>query len=138
VFGLISVPAQSAYNASKFAVRGFTDALRMELEIEQCGVSCTTVHPGGIKTNIARNARMDPSAAALSGDDSSVDAFDKIAMTTAKRAARQILAAVEKDRRRALIGPDAKAIDLIARLPASWYQRALVAGASRRRRRAER
>ena len=63
VFGLISVPSQSAYNAAKFAVRGFTDALRMELEIEKCGVSCTTVHPGGIKTNIARNARMDPSVA---------------------------------------------------------------------------
>ena len=48
-------------------MRGFTDALRMELEIEGCGVSATTVHPGGIKTNIARNARMDPSVAALAG-----------------------------------------------------------------------
>ena len=74
VFGLISVPAQSAYNASKFAVRGFTDALRMELEIEGCGVSSTTVHPGGIKTNIARNARMDPSAEMLSGDAGGADA----------------------------------------------------------------
>jgi NAD(P)-dependent dehydrogenase (short-subunit alcohol dehydrogenase family) len=63
VFGLISVPSQSAYNAAKFAVRGFTDALRMELEIEGPAVSCTTIHPGGIKTNIARNARMDPSVA---------------------------------------------------------------------------
>ena len=133
VFGLISVPAQSAYNASKFAVRGFTDALRMELDVERCGVSCTTVHPGGIKTNIARNARMDPSAALLSGDASSVDAFDKVAMTSAKKAARQIVAAVEHDRRRALIGPDAKVIDLIARLPGSLYQRALVAGTRRRR-----
>jgi len=135
VFGLISIPAQSAYNASKFAVRGFTDALRMELEIEQCGVSCTTVHPGGIKTNIARNARMDPSAALLSGDDHSVDAFDKVAMTSPKKAARQILAAVQKDKLRVLVGPDAKAIGLIARLPSSLYQRALVAGATRRRRR---
>lgn len=135
VFGLISVPAQSAYNSSKFAVRGFTDALRMELEIEQCGVSCTTVHPGGIKTNIARNARMDPSAAQLSGD-SSVDAFDKVAMTSAEKAAQQILAAVENDKRRVLVGPDAKVIDIISRLPASIYQRALVIGATRRRRRA--
>ena len=135
VFGLISVPAQSAYNASKFAVRGFTDALRMELEIEDCGVSCTTVHPGGIKTNIARNARMDPSAEMLSGDAGGADAFDKIAMTSAKKAARQIIAAVEKNKRRALIGPDAKVIDLLSRLPASLYQRGLVAGASRRRRR---
>ena len=57
VFGLISVPAQSAYNAAKFAVRGFSDSLRMELEIEGANVSVTTVHPGGVKTNIARKAR---------------------------------------------------------------------------------
>ena len=61
VFGLISVPSQSAYNAAKFAVRGFTDTLRMELDIEDTNVSVTTVHPGGIKTNIVRNARLDPS-----------------------------------------------------------------------------
>ncbi len=68
VFGLISVPSQSAYNAAKFAVRGFTDSLRMELEIEGANVSVTTVHPGGIKTNIARNARMDASVRDLAGD----------------------------------------------------------------------
>src|SRR6476469_5146006 len=60
VFGLISVPSQSAYNAAKFGVRGFTDALRMELDIAKCGISSTTVHPGGSTTNIARNARVDP------------------------------------------------------------------------------
>jgi NAD(P)-dependent dehydrogenase (short-subunit alcohol dehydrogenase family) len=65
VFGLISVPTQSAYNAAKFAVRGFSDTLRMELEIEGAPVSVTTVHPGGIKTNIARSARMDSSVTAL-------------------------------------------------------------------------
>ena len=69
VFGLMAFPGQSAYNAAKFGVRGFTDCLRMELEIEGCGVSATTVHPGGIRTNIARNARMDSSAAALAGGD---------------------------------------------------------------------
>ncbi len=53
VFGLLGIPSQSAYNAAKFAVRGFTDALRTELDIEQCGVSATTIHPGGIRTNIA-------------------------------------------------------------------------------------
>ena len=58
VFGLVSIPTQSAYNAAKFAVRGFTDALRIELEIDPCGVSATTVHPGGIATNIAKDARM--------------------------------------------------------------------------------
>jgi butyryl-CoA dehydrogenase len=134
VFGLISVPSQSAYNAAKFGVRGFTDALRMELDMENCGVSCTTVHPGGIKTNIARNARMDASVVDLAGDaERARHQFDKLAMTSPKKAARQILGAVEKDRRRALIGPDAKVIDLISRLPAGLYQRVLVRGATRRR-----
>ena len=134
VFGLISIPTQSAYNAAKFAVRGFTDALRIELDAERSGVSCTTVHPGGIKTNIARLARVDPSAAAMAD---AADGFDKIAMTTPDKAARQILAAVERDRRRVLVGPDAKAIDLIARLPAGLYQTVLARGsaAAQRRRR---
>src|SRR4051794_21683426 len=106
VFGLISVPSQSAYNAAKFGVRGFTDSLRMELEMDDSGVSCTTVHPGGIKTNIARNARVDESVEPMThGRDFARD-FEKIAMTKPDRAARQILAAVAADRRRALIGPD--------------------------------
>jgi butyryl-CoA dehydrogenase len=134
VFGLISVPSQSAYNASKFGVRGFTDALRMELDIADRGVSCTTVHPGGIKTNIARNARMDASVAAMAGDTETARRdFDKLARTTPEKAARQILAAVEQNKRRALIGPDAKVIDLISRLPAGLYQRVVVRGAKLRR-----
>lgn len=135
VFGLISIPSQSAYNAAKFGVRGFTDCLRMELDIERCGVSATTVHPGGIKTNIARNARMDSSALAMGGTDPAAAAadFDKIAKTTPERAAAQILAAVERNRRRVLVGPDAKAIDLVSRLPAGIYQRVVVFGAKRRR-----
>jgi NAD(P)-dependent dehydrogenase (short-subunit alcohol dehydrogenase family) len=133
VFGLISVPSQSAYNAAKFAIRGFTDALRMELEIEGSNVSCTTIHPGGIKTNIARNARMDQSVVALAGDaEKARNEFDKVALSSPTKAARQILAAVRADRRRALIGPDAKVIDLISRLPGGLYQRVLVWGARRR------
>ena len=134
VFGLISVPSQSAYNAAKFAVRGFTDSLRMELEIEGSCVSATTVHPGGVRTNIARRARIDPSVEALGGAaDDTGEEFDKIARTTPEAAARQILAAVQKDRRRALIGHDATLIDLISRLPAGLYQRVVVFGAKRRR-----
>jgi butyryl-CoA dehydrogenase len=135
VFGLISIPSQSAYNAAKFGVRGFTDALRIELDAERCGVSCTTVHPGGIKTNIARSARMDDSVLGMAGSAAAAHAdFDKIAMTSPAKAASQILAAVERDRRRALIGPDAKVIDLISRLPAGLHQRVLAAGARRRAR----
>jgi butyryl-CoA dehydrogenase len=135
VFGLISIPSQSAYNAAKFGVRGFTDSLRMELEIEGAPVSSTTVHPGGIRTNIVRNSRLDPSAAGVAGSDKAqlaVD-FDKVARTSPEKAARVILAAVEADKRRVLIGPDARLFDLAARLPASVYQRLIVSGARRRR-----
>src|SRR5258705_3750324 len=61
VFGIISVPTQGCYNATKFAVRGFTEALREELDMSAAGVSATCVHPGGIRTNIARAARIDES-----------------------------------------------------------------------------
>jgi butyryl-CoA dehydrogenase len=134
VFGLVSVPSQAAYNAAKFAVRGFSDTLRMELEIEGADVSVTTVHPGGIKTNIARNARMDPSVELLGGDPERARRdFERIFITSPAKAARQIIKAVERDRRRALIGPDAKVIDLVSRLPAGLYQAVLAKGARRMR-----
>jgi NAD(P)-dependent dehydrogenase (short-subunit alcohol dehydrogenase family) len=130
VFGLMAIPSQSAYNAAKFAVRGFTDALRLE----DAGVSCTTVHPGGIKTNIARNARIDPSVAAVAGDPATAASnFEKMLRTSPAKASHQILVAVQRNRRRALIGPDAKLIDLAARLPAGVYQRVLVSGARRQK-----
>ena len=134
VFGLFAVPTQSAYNAAKFAVRGFTDCLRMELEIEGAPVSATTIHPGGIRTNIARNARMHPdlSVAPGGGSDEFAKQFDKLARTTPQKAANQILAAVEANKRRALIGPDAKLLDLLSRLPAAALQRPMIKGASRR------
>lgn len=133
IFGLFSVPSQSAYNSAKFAVRGFTDALRMELEIERCGVSATTVHPGGIKTNIARRARIDDTLAATTGGaDQARSDFEKVLTTSPDKAARQILKAVQRNRRRALIGPDAKALDLVTRLPAGVYQRVLIQGARAR------
>jgi butyryl-CoA dehydrogenase len=135
VFGLVSIPAQSAYNASKFAVRGFTDALRMELEIAGSCVSATTVHPGGIRTNIARNARMDDSVEGFAGSAQDArDGFDRLARTSPERAARQILRAVERNRRRALVGPDAVVFDAVSRLPAGLYQNLLVRGARLRRR----
>ena len=134
VFGLLGIPSQSAYNAAKFAVRGFTDALRMELEIDPCGVSATTVHPGGIKTNIAKNARMDDSVTAMADDPEEARRdFERLFMTTPEKAARQIVKAVQRNRRRALIGPDAKAIDLISRLPAAVIQKVIVRGATRMR-----
>lgn len=125
LFGLLASPTQGTYNASKFAVRGFTEALRQELDLEQCGVSATCVHPGGIRTNIARAARMDHSLDAKSGGNAEAarSRFDKMLnVTTAESAALQILKAVERNQRRVLVGPDAKILDLLVRLTGSWYQ----------------
>jgi len=125
LFGLMSVPANGTYNASKFAVRGFTEALRQELDIESCGVSATCVHPGGIRTNIVRSARTDPGVAARTGVDgeTALERFDKMLnVTSAESAALQILKAVESNKRRVVVGPDAKVADLVVRLFGSWYQ----------------
>jgi len=104
----------------------------MELEMEGAPVSVTTVHPGGIKTNIARNARIDPSLAEAAGDPEAARRnFERVFITSPEKAARQILAAVERDRRRALIGPDAKAVDFVSRLPAGIYQTLLSKGVGR-------
>ncbi len=125
LFGLLSLPTQGTYNASKFAVRGFTEALRQELDIENCGVSATCVHPGGIRTNIARDAKMDHSITAKTGGSAQAakEKFDKLLNTTsAESAALQILRAVEGNKRRVVVGPDAKFLDLLVRLCGSWYQ----------------
>jgi len=134
VFGIIAVPTQSAYNAAKFAVRGFTESLREEMEIEQSGVGVTCVHPGGIKTNIARNARMKTGKEWGAKDQmSAASDFDKLARTTPDEAAQDILNAILKNRRRQLIGADAVMIDLVQRLLPESYQRILIAGARRQR-----
>jgi NAD(P)-dependent dehydrogenase (short-subunit alcohol dehydrogenase family) len=125
LFGLLSLPTQGTYNSSKFAVRGFTEALRQELDMDQSGVSCTCVHPGGIRTNIAKDARMDAAMSAKTGKDAETARakFDKLLnTTTAESAARQILRAVEKNQRRVLVGPDAVFLDKVVRLLGSWYQ----------------
>lgn len=132
VFGMIGVPGQGAYNAAKFAVRGYTAALRQELEIEGWPVSATCVHPGGIKTNIARNSRFpNPPKPGEPSHEEMVKQFDRVARTTPERCAAVILRAVEKNRRRVLVGFDAKLIALMERLFPNGYQRLLIA-ASRR------
>ena len=126
VFGLISVPGQGAYNASKAAVRGFTDALRMELEMSGAPVSATSVHPGGINTNISRNSRGDASVEKLGLDtERGREKFDKLLITDSEEAARAVLRAVKKDKRRVLVGRDAYFIDGMARLLPSAYQHAV-------------
>ncbi len=124
VFGLIAVPSQGVYNASKFAVRGFTAALRQELEMSGAPVSATCVHPGGIKTNIARTARFSSEMKELIGHDEREGKarFERLFMTSADKAAQVILAGVRRDARRVLIGPDARVIDWMSRVSPEGYQ----------------
>jgi NADP-dependent 3-hydroxy acid dehydrogenase YdfG len=120
LFGLFSVPGQAAYNSAKFAVRGFTEALRQEMVLAGHPVKVTTVHPGGIKTAIARNA----TAAEGLDAEQLAKIFDKrLASTTPQKAAQIILDGVRKNKARVLVGPDAHVLDLIVRVTGSNYQR---------------
>lgn len=128
LFGLLSMPGQSAYNAAKFAVRGFTEALREEMLINGHPVRVTCVHPGGIKTAIARNA------GAVDGEDPAALAefFDrKLAKTSPESAATSILRAVTGNRPRAVVGLDAKILDILVRIAGARYQRVVAWGATR-------
>lgn len=130
IFGIISQPTQAAYNASKFAVRGFTEALRQEVCARGVTVSC--VHPGGVRTNIARAARF------YRGIDGGQDAaraarnFDRLARTSSERAARIILDGIKRDQPRILVGADARLLDHLQRLMPASYPK-LVARLMRRK-----
>ncbi|WP_237572247.1 SDR family NAD(P)-dependent oxidoreductase [Mycolicibacterium lacusdiani] len=120
IFGIFSVPGQAAYNAAKFAVRGFTEALRQEMALAKHPVKVTTIHPGGIKTGIARNM----TAAEGIDVDELAKTFDKkLASTSPEKAAQIIMDGVRKNKARVLIGNDAKALDFIVRLTGSGYQK---------------
>ncbi|MFD4291972.1 SDR family NAD(P)-dependent oxidoreductase [Rhodococcus sp. NPDC058505] len=128
LFGLLSMPGQSAYNAAKFAVRGFTESLRQEMLIAKHPVKVTCVHPGGIKTAIARNATAGPDEDLASFSEF----FDKkLARTTPESAAATIVNGVRKGRARVLIGADAKLLDAWVRLVGSSYQRIVAEVAGR-------
>jgi NADP-dependent 3-hydroxy acid dehydrogenase YdfG len=120
VFGLVGIPFQSAYCASKFAVRGFTESLRHELR--GTDVSAVTVHPGGVKTNIARNARYHahPLRPGMSHEEA-VKSFDAMAFTTPDKAAKTIHEGVKAGRSRILVGPDAYMFDALARVAPNRY-----------------
>lgn len=118
LYGLIAPPGEAAYAASKFAVRGFTEALRHELA--GSGIGVTVVHPGGVRTAIARNARVGAHV-----HDVDVERSRRRAerMLTAEPAdvARDILNAVERRRPRVLVGDHARLPDLIARVAPARY-----------------
>jgi NAD(P)-dependent dehydrogenase (short-subunit alcohol dehydrogenase family) len=121
VFGLIAPAGQIPYAASKFAVRGFTEALRHELEGTNVRVFC--VHPGGIQTPIARHSRLGAGASAARREDN-VARFERLAQSTPEAAAARILSGVERGEPRILIGKDARRIDILQRLlPATYWKR---------------
>jgi short-subunit dehydrogenase len=136
VFGLFAQPGMSGYNATKFAVRGFTEALRQELDLMKCGVSATCVHPGGIRTSIAQSSRIAPNMVGfmIENEQQGKDDFEKFFITTADEAARTILDGVRRNKRRVLIGRDARAADWLARTLPAAYQ-ALVVLQTRRMKR---
>ncbi len=120
LFGLVAFPTQSAYNASKFAVRGYTESLRHELH--GTGVRAVCVHPGGIRTNIVNSGRhhVDDRGRTDGGEALKKD-FDKIARTSPDQAAKTILKGVDGGNDRVLIGADAKAMDVVQRMMPKRY-----------------
>ena len=128
LFGLIAVPGQSAYNAAKFAVRGFTEALHQEMLVAKHPVKVTCVHPGGIKTAVARNATVanDQNAQTFA------EFFDKrLALHSPEMAAETIIDGVSKGRARVVIGWEAKALDVLARIIGPSYQRIIAAAVAK-------
>jgi NAD(P)-dependent dehydrogenase (short-subunit alcohol dehydrogenase family) len=117
LFGLLAAPGQSAYNASKFGVRGYSEALAVELAVARSPVRVSTVHPGGVATNIARHAVV-----GSRGDAEQLRAtFDAMARTSPDEAARVIIRGVERNRRRILVGADAKVLHLLVSLAGARY-----------------
>ncbi|MFN0120354.1 MAG: SDR family NAD(P)-dependent oxidoreductase [Blastocatellia bacterium] len=114
IFGIVGFPGQTAYCASKFAVRGLSESLRHELEAEGANVQVSVVHPGGIKTNIARAAR--PGAQTDLSKHGIVGDFDKLAPTTPEQAAEQIIRGILRNKPRIVVGPDAGMMDRLQRL----------------------
>ncbi|MDX3188730.1 SDR family NAD(P)-dependent oxidoreductase [Streptomyces sp. MN03-5084-2B] len=132
VYGLLGVPYQSAYCAAKFAVRGFTESLRQELS--GTDVRAITVHPGGIRTNIARNARVrrDPQGRGRTHEQMAAQ-FEAMTMTSPEKAAATIHAGVDRGKARILVGPDAYLFDALARITPTHYNAVLTRVLQRRR-----
>lgn len=116
-FGLIAVPYQGAYSTAKFAVRGFTEALRQEMIIERHPVTVHCVHPGVVRTNFGTNMR----AADTEDPDMAAKLFARAALTSPEKAARLILRGVERNRARILVGPDGRAMAAMPRLLGAHY-----------------
>ena len=125
IFGIVAPPGQTAYAAAKFAVRGFSESLRHELQLAKSPVRLLVVHPGGILTNIVRNSRAGSGVTDNARRAQSIERFDNIAKTTPKDAALTIIAGIEKNKPRILIGGDARMMDILQRLRPATYWAAL-------------
>ena len=121
IFGIIAPPGQSAYAAAKFAVRGFSESLRHELQMANSPVRLSVVHPGGVATNIARNSRTGVGMTDNARRAQSIERFDAVAKTTPKAAALRIIEGIEKNQPRILIGNDARFMDLLQRFRPGTY-----------------
>ena len=122
IFGIVAPPGQSAYAAAKFAVRGFSESLRHELQAAKSPVRLSVVHPGGVLTNIARNSRAGTGVTDNARRAQSIERFDAVAKTTPKAAAERIITGIEKNQPRILIGSDARLMDILQRLrPATYW-----------------
>ncbi|WP_298367088.1 SDR family NAD(P)-dependent oxidoreductase [uncultured Bradyrhizobium sp.] len=123
IFGILAPPGQSAYCAAKFAVRGFSESLRHELAVANSSVRLSVVHPGGVATNIARNSRSGTGITDNARRAESIERFDALARTTPTAAAQRIIAGIEKNQPRILIGKDARFMDLLQRFrPATYWK----------------
>ncbi len=128
LFGLVSMPGQSMYNAAKYGVRGMSEAIRQELLIAKHPVGLTVVHPGGIKTAIARSARV----AGNEDQAATAEFFDeKLAKTTPEKAAEVIISGILKKKARVLVGLDAHAVHNFGKWTGSRYQDLIALGADR-------
>jgi short-subunit dehydrogenase len=121
IFGIIGPPGQTAYSASKFAVRGFSESLRHELQMAGSPVRLSVVHPGGVATNIARNARTGSLMADNARRAEAIDRFDKVATKSPGVAAMRIIHGIERNEPRILIGSDARFMDLLQRFRPTAY-----------------
>lgn len=122
IFGIIAPPGQTAYCASKFAVRGFSESLRHELQMAASPVRLSVVHPGGVATNVARNSRTGSGITDNARRAESIERFDRIAKKTPAAAAARIIEGIERNEPRILIGSDARFMDLLQRFrPATYW-----------------
>lgn len=120
IFGLVGIPTQSAYNAAKFGVLGFSEALRHEMQ-EHKDINVSTIHPGGINTNIVRHARFQQGPDMEAEREEAIQRFAQFTMTQPEGAAKTIMKGIKRKKARILIGPDATLVDIVRRLFPTHY-----------------